>query len=245
MEQGIPYRRDFDAIVNKLARAFHVKRWLHWLHRQHFHQEAFFSVHPVKPASYQLPREYYKPGREGNPKYKDAFRREFEGPNEDRYLDPLNGRLRELFVQTVDEKYDEPNDTSWRRTYIRNVSPWIIRMAYWPYARMPTIGSLDANNNGRQGKFEAKFGAWSWREWMQASAFWLPACIGLLILVSAESVVERGLTNILRCAAPPTSRVKCAIMDSTTQSPIDITVTPNQPVTSTKTRERDPTSVGV
>ncbi|KAK5086065.1 hypothetical protein LTR70_007495 [Exophiala xenobiotica] len=187
-----PYFREAHSIRNQAARAFKVKAWLFWIDRRHFHEYAFFGRR--FPESYQLPGYYHKPNTNDasqKRRHQDAFRRRFEGWDEDRFLDPLNGKVRKLFVQTVDEMYDVPNDTSWRRTYIRNISPWLLRLAWWPYSHMPNDAVSGSTTHKRTMKgivaaLQARVGNWDAQQWAQMSVYWLPACVGLLILASAS-----------------------------------------------------------
>jgi hypothetical protein len=99
-------------------------------------------------------------------KYLDVFRRKTRDRVEDRYVDPRDGRLGMLVVQATPAVYNSRNKTTWRRTYIENISPYLIRLAYWP-----------------TGSIERSFGDWTSDDWLYASLRWLPSCIGLLIMV--------------------------------------------------------------
>ena len=50
---------------------------------------------------------------------------------DDRYLSPFDGRPRKLMVQATDEIYEGLNTSTYRRTFIRDVSPWMLRIALW------------------------------------------------------------------------------------------------------------------
>ncbi|KAK9424360.1 hypothetical protein SUNI508_13683 [Seiridium unicorne] len=52
-------------------------------------------------------------------------------PAEDRHLHPMDGKLRKLIVASSDEIYEAPGTSTWRRTYVRNVAPWNVRIAAW------------------------------------------------------------------------------------------------------------------
>lgn len=58
--------------------------------------------------------------------------RVYTGPVDDRYLSPWDGHLAKLYIQATDGLYDSHGTTTWRRTYIRNVAPWNVRIATWP-----------------------------------------------------------------------------------------------------------------
>ena len=118
-----PYIPRADAWLNRVLQAMRVKAAFQWIHPQCFHENAWFSWSPCH--SYQPPRHHFETSSESHcSRYKhlDVFHRTYEGLEDDQYLDPLNGRVRRLFVQTIRQIYDTNNDTTWRRTYIENVS---------------------------------------------------------------------------------------------------------------------------
>lgn len=197
-----PYVHDADTLLNRAANNLHIKSALGWSNPNFFHDRAWFSW--SSPHSYQLPGEFYtkSPSSTGGAKYmnmifkhRDVFRRKYAAFfNDDRFLDPLDGRVRKLFVQAIDELYDAENDTTWRRTYIENVSPYIIRLAYWPYAHMPDPNAdpkaypgawesqqLDSREQSRA--LHLHMGSWKQEQWAHVGLRWLPACVGLLLLV--------------------------------------------------------------
>lgn len=49
----------------------------------------------------------------------------------DRYLHHWNGYLRKLIVQCTDDMFERTGTTTWRRTYVRKVSPLVVRIATW------------------------------------------------------------------------------------------------------------------
>jgi hypothetical protein len=100
-------------------------------------------------------------------KYIDVFRRKTRRKLEDRHLDPVDGQLGSLVVQATSDVYNNRNKTTWRRTYITNVSPYIVRLAYWP-----TSGTFDKNK---------------WQDWLLRGVCWLISSIGLLIVVRLSS----------------------------------------------------------
>jgi hypothetical protein len=51
---------------------------------------------------------------------------------DDRYISSFDGKIKKLVVQASDDIYDAPGNTTWRRTFIRNVSPFHLRVANWP-----------------------------------------------------------------------------------------------------------------
>ena len=104
--------------------------------------------------------------KQGQLKYMDVFRRKTRGKVEDRRLDPTDGQLGILVVQATSAVYNERNRTTWRRTYIENISSYIVRLAYWPTAGI-----------------ERNFEDWKSEDWLYAGLRWLPSSIGLLIVV--------------------------------------------------------------
>jgi len=103
-------------------------------------------------------------------KYLDVFRRKFRGSAEDRFIGPIDGRLIRLVVQSTKESYDSKNKTTWRRTYINNVSPYIVRLANWP-------------QSVKYGRIES----WKRKDWIYAGLRWLVSSIALLIVVSSTN----------------------------------------------------------
>ncbi|KAF3105133.1 hypothetical protein TWF594_005718 [Orbilia oligospora] len=64
-------------------------------------------------------------------RYRDFAARVCEKPLHERYLDHDDGRLRKLTVACVDDIYQAPGTSTWRRTYVRNVSELKVRIATW------------------------------------------------------------------------------------------------------------------
>jgi hypothetical protein len=82
--------------------------------------------HFYKPATY-----VYSSGEMF--KNKDSMLRASEGALDDRYISPYKGNTEELVVQAVDNIYDHSNsEGTWNRTFIRDTSPWHLRLANWP-----------------------------------------------------------------------------------------------------------------
>ncbi|KIW98631.1 uncharacterized protein Z519_00292 [Cladophialophora bantiana CBS 173.52] len=191
-----PYLFDADTFLNRASKKLHMKRTFYWLDPKFFHERAWFSW--TSPHSYQLPGHYYRSASGGQIniyRHRDVFRRKYAGLNDDRYLDPLDGRVEKLFVQTVNDIYDTENDTTWRRTYIENVSPWIIRLAYWPYAHMPVAGPSFPAEYGLLESSVAGISAWKREQWLHVGLRWLPTCIGLLLLMTFPTDIEGQVRN--------------------------------------------------
>src|SRR5207253_1500935 len=102
----------------------------------------------------------------GQIKYLDVFRRKTRGRVEDRYVDPTDGRLGVLVIQASSSIYNSRNKTTWRRTYIENVSPYFVRLAYWP------MGGIHQSADD-----------WGRDKLIYVGLRWLPSCIGILICV--------------------------------------------------------------
>ena len=81
--------------------------------------------------------------------HRDAFEREWVGDYDDRkrnficskcsrlndqgYISSWDGKISKLVVQAIDEIYDEQLTSTYRRTYVRNISPMFLRLANWPF----------------------------------------------------------------------------------------------------------------
>lgn len=85
---------------------------------------------------------------------------------EDYYLSPFDCHLAKLVVQSAQEVYDAKPNSTWRRTFIRNMSPYILRVANWVLETVPIEDrSMTAE------------------EMLVLIAKWIPASALLLILV--------------------------------------------------------------
>lgn len=83
------------------------------------------SPHSVKAPGYAAPSD-------SKYRHQDSLQRIYEGPFDDRYLDPLTGRVKELVVQCTDKVYRGTKNSTYKRTFIRNVAPIMPRIANWP-----------------------------------------------------------------------------------------------------------------
>lgn len=59
--------------------------------------------------------------------------RQWAGDYDDRYISSWDGKISKLVVQAVDEIYDNNTGSTYRRTFIRNVAPFYLRLANWPF----------------------------------------------------------------------------------------------------------------
>jgi hypothetical protein len=67
----------------------------------------------------------------------DIFQRIYkERIEEDRYINPDDGLLVELIVQCTDKVYSGPLNSTYKRTFIRNIAPKTLRIANWPMAHL-------------------------------------------------------------------------------------------------------------
>lgn len=184
---------DADVLLNRIARALGVKIWLGWTDPKWYHERAQFSFE--HPCSYQPPYRRYGDGQSDRiiHKHLDVFHRGYKGRDDDQLLDPIDGRVRRLFVQVTNQIYEEPNDTTWRRTYIRNISPHIIRLAWWPYAKAPLAQASYSSKGGLRARFKARTAAWTNEHWTSVGLRWIPACVGLLVMVSFGAFTLKDL----------------------------------------------------
>jgi len=86
-----------------------------------------------------------------NFRHQDSLQRIYEGRFDDRYLDPVDGRVKELVVQCTDRVYCGPRNSTYKRTFIRNVAPLTLRIASWP------IDHLDDELTDKASKRWARF----------------------------------------------------------------------------------------
>ena len=99
--------------------------------------------------------------------HRDLFRRPFKGKDWiEKFLNPYDGQLCDLIVQSSDEVYNGDSRARWLRTGLRNGSPWIIRLSNWAMSR----------DHGSEDRVGTDIGT--------ATLRWIPACLGLTIIVS-------------------------------------------------------------
>ncbi|KAF2203025.1 hypothetical protein GQ43DRAFT_439211 [Delitschia confertaspora ATCC 74209] len=93
-----------------------------------------------------FPNVYRKPAygyeKLGQHRHRDILTREWVGDYDDRYISACDGKISKLVVQAVDEIYDNYPNSTWRRTFIRNISPLFLRIANWPF------NHVDYSNGG-------------------------------------------------------------------------------------------------
>ena len=100
--------------------------------------------------------------------HRDLFMRPFKGEQgNDKFLNPYDGRLCDLVVQSSEEVlFSEPR-VRWFRTRLRNGSPWMIRISNWALSR-------DHGSKKPVGT-----------DVREAILRWIPACFALAIVVSS------------------------------------------------------------
>lgn len=134
------------------------------------------SRHPRTEWRTKWPNAYQIAGvlHEGkDSRHRDMMQRAKEFPSDDYYLSPYDGHLAKLFVQSTQAIYDAKPNSTWRRTFIRNRSPLILRVANWVLHTLPT------DDREIKGEDIAMMGL-----------KWIPSCVAILLLVSMTSQRE-------------------------------------------------------
>jgi hypothetical protein len=83
-------------------------------------------------------------------------------------LSPWDGHVAKLVVQASQDIYDGAQNSTWRRTFIRNASPIYLQLANFPFSTVPTDP-----------------GVWTDNDWATVAIKWIPTCLGLLCVVSS------------------------------------------------------------
>src|ERR1700761_6182893 len=118
---------------------------------------------PKSFHSYQRPGLAYASGRTF--RHRDAVNRIFNGIEEDRFI-AADRHIERMMVQCSDEIYDGPRNSTWRRTFVRNMAPWAIRIANWPLNTTP----IDSKH-------------WSGEDWLWIVVKWPFSCFFLIFTV--------------------------------------------------------------
>lgn len=113
--------------------------------------------------------------RKGLRHHRDVLSRAKAYDNEDFYLSPFDGHLAKLFVQCSQEIYsnDQSGSATWRRTFIRNMSPFMLRVSNF------VLNSVPEDDREMTGSEIAHI--WLW---------WVPCCCLLFVLVSRPFSVD-------------------------------------------------------
>lgn len=99
--------------------------------------------------------------------HRDIFGRPFKGKDwNEKFLNPYDGRLCDLIVQSSNEVLNLKPGARWLRTRLHNGSPWIIRLSNWAMSR-------DHGSEKQVGT-----------DIPTATLRWIPACLGLAMIVS-------------------------------------------------------------
>lgn len=131
------------------------------------------TSHPRTQWRIKWPNTYQLPGtpRPGNDRrHRDIMQRAKNFSSDDYYLSPYDGHLAKLFVQSTQVIYDANPNSSWRRTFIRNQSPLILRLANW------VLHSLPVDDRDVKGE-----------DLVMMGLKWIPSCVAILLLVSPTS----------------------------------------------------------
>ena len=108
--------------------------------------------------------------------HRDFFKRPSKGKRGyDKFLNPYDGRLCDLVVQSSTEVLNSTSRARWRRTNIRNGSPWMIRVSNWAMSR----------DHGSEKTVQTDV-------WL-ATQRWIPASLALAVIVGLKCDKFRGL----------------------------------------------------
>lgn len=99
-------------------------------------------------------------------RHHDAAGRVFEGIDEERFILSDDVHLARMLVQAADSIYEDDSSATWRRTFIRNKAPWMIRLANWPVNTVPSSRK-----------------DWTTQDWTRVILIWPLACFGLSVAV--------------------------------------------------------------
>ncbi|KAF2710697.1 hypothetical protein K504DRAFT_376071 [Pleomassaria siparia CBS 279.74] len=141
-----------------------------------------FDPHTVFKAGF--PNFYRKQGhvynKDASHRHIDWFEREWTGDDDDRYISAWDGKISKLVVQAVDDIYDDTTNSTWRRTFIRNVSPLYLRIAEWP------LNHIDYTRNGGKPTSE---------DWLLICGKWFVACIAITFVIGTPTSGEGVIRN--------------------------------------------------
>jgi hypothetical protein len=86
----------------------------------------------------------------------------------------LDRHIERMMVQCTDDIYEGPRNSTWRRTFVRNMAPWAIRIANWPMNTTP---------------IDSKY--WSSEDWVWIVVKWPVSCFLLIFTVSSSCRLGR------------------------------------------------------
>lgn len=132
----------------------------------------------------EFPNFYRKAGYsyESWEKYRhsDVFGREYVGDYDDRYISPWDGKIKRLVVQSADDIYDNYENGTWRRTFIRNISPFYLRLANWP------LNHVDYTRHGGP----------TGEDWPMIILKWAVASIAITFVVRDSRLALENLSSL-------------------------------------------------
>jgi hypothetical protein len=131
-----------------------------------------------KPRNFQMPGLQFESLAQH--RHRDVLRRIMNSPEEERYLSPWDGHLAKLVVQAVDDVYDMHAQSTWRRTFMRDVGSPLIRVANWALNVV--------RRDGTSGTDE---------DWLRVGGKWLAASLALMIIVRLSSKSQTPDTYVM------------------------------------------------
>ncbi len=135
---------------------------------------------------FDAPHLFFKPKleyrRRGDIAVVDGFgRKKIYSKPFDCYLDPVTGKIKTLYVQATESicirSGVDPNCT-WKRTFIRNTSPILLRIANIPFRFVPECRRHYISN-------------YTAADWLIVVGMWMPAILCFLLAVSCEPLLRR------------------------------------------------------
>ncbi|KAF4624294.1 hypothetical protein G7Y89_g13878 [Cudoniella acicularis] len=117
------------------------------------------------PNIFQMPGIPFRSTNQG--RHRDIMQRVWRGPEEDRYLSPYDGHLAKLIVQVTQEIYESAPNSTYRRTFVRNISPAYVHAANFPFS----AASTDIEH-------------WDENDWGMVVIKWIPACVVLVCVLA-------------------------------------------------------------
>ncbi|KAJ9606942.1 hypothetical protein H2200_008953 [Cladophialophora chaetospira] len=127
---------------------------------------------------HQRPGHAYASG--ATHRHRDAVNRVVNKIEEDRFIQ-IDRHIERMMVQCTDEIYEGPRNSTWRRTFVRNMAPWAIRIANWPLNTTP----IDAKH-------------WSNEDWMWIIVKWPVSCVLLVFTLLKVGSLYGGTSYLAR-----------------------------------------------
>ncbi|KAJ6020840.1 hypothetical protein N7540_006344 [Penicillium herquei] len=109
--------------------------------------------------------------------HKDHFQRVFSGKADERFLDPEDGRVKELIVQCTDDFLKVARDSKYKRRSIRDVSPLTLRIANW------ALRGFDADPEGK---------GYDFLHYLEAAIKWPISCLFLSVVMGLPGISDGG-----------------------------------------------------